>query len=70
MKKFYTISILLSLLMLIQTQLFGGIRLQTPLEKSDYTTLSSHADMMAYLSKLDKQSKVMHMEISCKSAEG
>ena len=41
--------------------------IQTPLEKADYTRLTSHADLMAYLKKLDAQSNLLSMSIIGKS---
>ncbi|MBA7704417.1 hypothetical protein ES703_113224 [subsurface metagenome] len=44
--------------------------LQTPLERDNYSKLSSHSDMMSYLKKLDSQSKILTMSIIGKSVQG
>ncbi|UCH62749.1 MAG: DUF2817 domain-containing protein [Fidelibacterota bacterium] len=44
--------------------------LQTPLERDNYSKLSSHSDMMSYLKKLDSQSRILTMSIIGKSVQG
>ncbi len=43
---------------------------QTPLERDNFTKLSSHNDMMKYLKTLDRQSKILSMSIIGKSVQG
>ena len=43
--------------------------LKTPLEKSNFTRLSTHAEMLAYLKNLDAKTKVMQIEIIGQSVE-
>lgn len=44
--------------------------LKTPLERSGYTSLSSHQDMMTYLQGLSKSSPLVSMKIIGESVEG
>ncbi len=47
-----------------------GADLKTPLERDNYSHLTSNSDMMQYLKELDSQSKFMEMEIIGHSAKG
>ncbi|NOX90772.1 MAG: DUF2817 domain-containing protein [Calditrichaeota bacterium] len=43
---------------------------QTPLEKAEYSRLTSYAEMTKYLQKLDAQSRIMSLKTIGKSVEG
>lgn len=49
---------------------FSQPSFRTPLERSGYTTLSSHEDMMTYLESLSKSSPLISMKIIGESVEG
>ncbi len=61
--------VFLVFLVLLANPLSAEIEIKTPLEKTNFSRLSNHADMLAYVKKLDAQSDVLQMSIIGKSVE-
>lgn len=58
------------IIILISNHCFGKTNILTQLEKSDYTKLTTHSEMMNYLKIIDDESKIMSVSVIGKSAGG
>ncbi len=58
------------IIILISNHCFGKTNILTQLEKSDYTKLTTHSEMMNYLKIIDDERKILSVSVIGKSAGG
>jgi murein tripeptide amidase MpaA len=64
-----SVMLLLNILFIPDTSL-SAQELQTPLQKSDYTRITSYEDLSVYLTQLDAASELLTVEVAGKSVQG